>query len=285
MSRGNAYRFAIAGLLLGCAAAEGADLTVSPLHGLYGTGPLKLASPAVNFTVTNQGSSDVTLGTLAFDGPYSSEFEFVTENCTGTTLPAGASCEAGVAFRPVTRGTKTATLEIPAGDGTTLRAFLSNEEDTASEASRRVPPVLESLSVPPGVALDQPFTIQWSLLGYHADYISKVVLFDCTGTEEGSCGDSYGTHVAESGYVDDPSPVPGDWSYGGLVASKHSFSHTFTLTAEEIPAPSNLVVRFYRKSREDADMDNQGLSLLIPGNLSATYYDSAGRRLIIPVNP
>ncbi len=284
MSRGNSYWFAFAGLLLGSTIAKAADLAISPLHGLYAPTHLTMQSSAATFTATNRGSVDVTLGTPALEGPYSSEFVITTETCSGTTLTQGASCTADVVFKPATRGTKTAMLAIPAGDGNVLRAFLSNEEDTASEVSRRLPPVLESLNVPAAVTLGTPFTISWSLLGYHEDYVSKVVLFDCSGISDGSCGDSYASNVAESAYLDDPAPVSGEWSYNGAESHKHSFSQSFTLTAEQVPTPDSLVVRFYRKSKEDTDLGNPGLSLLIPGNLGASYYDSAGRRLAIPVN-
>ncbi len=39
------------------------------------------------------------------------------------------------------------------------------------------------------------------------------------------------------------------------------------------------MIRFYSKDRADADAGKGSLSLLIPGNLSVTYYDREGRRL------
>ena len=124
----------------------------------------------------------------------------------------------------------------------------------------------------------QTYQLTWSLLGYDDNYLSNVAFFNCSGITNGSCGDSLSSNFNASGYLQPDSVQAGDWNYNGVISRKFNYSYTFT--APVIAQDTDVVIRFYNKSQADADSGNSGISTLIPGNLSSTYYDQAGRRIL-----
>lgn len=261
-----------------------AQLSVTPSDYLFGVVTLGdcTASKAVPFTVTNNGSSARTLGTLAIAGVNSDQFTLSPDSCSGQTVAASGTCSATVTFCPTSIGSKGAMLNIPlAGVATpVLTALLHNNESTDEEARRRVPPVIYTLgSNFASMTKNVEYTLTWSLLGYDDSYQSLIAFFDCTGISDGSCGDSYGSKFAASAYLAPVSTEAGAWTYNGIVSDKFNYSYTLTAPA----TAKDIVVRFYSRSVADAASGKSGLSTLIPGNQSTTYYDQAGRRILIHI--
>jgi len=257
------------------------QLSVSPSNWLFGVEQLGncASSQPVAFTVNNSGTFSCTLGTLAIGGPDAGQFSFGTNGCTGQTLTSGSSCTVQVKFCPTSVGSKGANLLIPSNDPQTpLTAFLYNHESRAEEARRRLPPVLYSLNVPEEMIEGQQYTLTWSLLGYDESYQSNIVFFNCTGMPAGTCGAAYGTHFHESGDLNPQDSEPGEWTYSGVRSTKFDFSYAFTPPA--VTADTTIVIRFYSTDQADIEAGRASLSLLIPGRLSNTYYDSEGRRLV-----
>jgi hypothetical protein len=67
-------------------------------------------------TLSNSGASAMSLSRIAFSGTAASEYR-QTNNC-GTQLAAGATCTINVAFAPATVGSKSASIVVTAGSGT-----------------------------------------------------------------------------------------------------------------------------------------------------------------------
>lgn len=258
------------------------DLSVSPSSRLFGVEELGNcdSSTPVLFTVTNAGPDSRTLGTLSLGGFGGNDFSIGTDGCSGKTLVKDASCTVVVKFCPTGKGSKAANLLIPSDDPETpvLTAFLYNHESAAGEAARRIPPVLYALDVPEETVSGTTYDLTWSLLGYDASYQSNIVFFDCTGITGGSCGSVYATHTLESGNLDPISCEAGEWTYSGNTSTYCSYTYRFT--APVVSVDTDMVVRFYAKDNADGEAGRGSLSLLIPGNLSATYYDHEGRRIL-----
>lgn len=261
----------------GSLSALDSSIAISPDRHLFGVVTLGSCGDIIPFTVKNRGSGAVTLTAASLGGPDAGQFAIDGDGCAGP-LAAGGSCTVGVRFCPTSQGSKAGQLEI-GHDGVTLTAFLYNHESLREEAGRRMPPVLSSLSIPTTITAGQPFTINWSLLGYDSDYLSRVAIFDCGLTPASSCGASFSSNVGDSGNLSATSSVSGSWSYGSIGSTQFNYSATLTAPA----SATNIVIRFYRKSVDDDAAGKGSLSLLVPGNAvpsGTSYFDSDGRRLL-----
>jgi hypothetical protein len=85
---------------------NGSALTASPSSVSFGNVTAGQTSPAQTVTVTNPGSSAVSISQLAVSGP------FTQTNTCGATLGAGASCSVSVAFAPTTAGAASGSLTV-----------------------------------------------------------------------------------------------------------------------------------------------------------------------------
>ena len=275
--------------------AHDADLSVSPVVRQYPVTQLSTTSVAAIFTIKNTHASvSLTLGTITLAGANSGEFSIGSHSCSNTTLTAGNSCDVPVSFAPLTRGSKNAELRIPSDDAETpvLTAYLTNLISPLVEAQGRMPPVLSANSIPETMQAGQTYTLSWTLEGYHEDYFSYAVLFDCTG--ETDCGASYGdaSKFAESTILLPTTVSAGNWTYHGVATRLHTYEWNFTVpaTRADLISPWNvagtdIVVRLYRRSDIDNARNNNSASLLIPGNQSSRYYDASGRRILKTIIP
>ncbi len=159
-------------------------------------------------------------------------------------------------------------------------------ESTLSQAQRRLPPMIEALTMPEDMLAERTYSLEWKIVGYDTSYITYLVMFDCTGVEPGTCGENYNS----PGRFYSVSVNPGlkenaAWQYNGAVANYFTYSHDFTVPATRAdttawPASgSNIVVRFYQKSIKPSDANKNSISLLVPGGLTNIYYDTTGRRI------
>ncbi len=263
------------------------DISVDPTIYRFGDVAVGSSSAAVTFTVNNTGSTDLTLGTLSTTGPNLNQFVIGNNNCDGQTLSAGGSCTLSVTHTRTERGYKHAALSIPSDDVETpiLEAYLTTEEDIASEAARRLPPVLYAVNIPETMTAGTTYTLTWTLLGYDDSYKSAIVFFDCTGIASPNCGNSYSSNFDSSGTLMPVSSSNGEWSYGGQQSTQYNYEYSFTPSAATFNTPTNIVIRFYSKNANDDASGVGSLSLMIPGNLADSYYDTSGRRILKTINP
>jgi len=95
-------------------------LTASPSSVSFGNETVGSTSSAQSVTVSNPGSSAVSLSSVGLTGPFSE-----SNNC-GTSLAAGASCTVSVKFAPTASGSATGTLSVnSSAPGSPLTVALS----------------------------------------------------------------------------------------------------------------------------------------------------------------
>ncbi len=85
------------------------------------------------FTVTNNGSSSVSLNTPVLEGAHADSFVIQSTTCQ-SSLAAHAQCGVTVAFAPNTEGAKQATLNITANASTPVSAALSGNAQSMTTA-------------------------------------------------------------------------------------------------------------------------------------------------------
>src|ERR1035437_5734343 len=86
------------------------DASVSPSSLALGDQPLSTASQVRAITLTNTGSGDLNVTSVAVSGANASDFT-QTNNC-GSSVAAGTNCTISVTFKPVAAGTRTATVIV-----------------------------------------------------------------------------------------------------------------------------------------------------------------------------
>ena len=84
----------------------GTALTASPSSESFGNENVGSTSSSKSVTVTNPGTSAVSMSSIGVTGPFGE-----SNNC-GTSLAAGASCTVGVTFAPTAAGAATGTLSV-----------------------------------------------------------------------------------------------------------------------------------------------------------------------------
>jgi hypothetical protein len=77
-----------------------------------GSQVVAVTSATRTLTLTNSGGASLTLSSIATSGTHGSEFVLAGTCAAGTTLAARAACTITVAMRPLTLGSKLATLSI-----------------------------------------------------------------------------------------------------------------------------------------------------------------------------
>jgi uncharacterized delta-60 repeat protein len=78
--------------------------------------PGQLASPPIDFTISNSGPATLVLGSVTTSGDAAADY-IVDVNGMAPSLDAGASTTVQVTFRPVQDGLRRATLHITSNDG------------------------------------------------------------------------------------------------------------------------------------------------------------------------
>jgi len=92
--------------LSGC----GTYLQLTPSSVNFGNQPVHTTSPPKKVTVSNKGSSTVTITSIAISGRNSGDFA-ETNTCRSSLAP-GATCSVSVTFTPVNQGKRTAELSF-----------------------------------------------------------------------------------------------------------------------------------------------------------------------------
>jgi hypothetical protein len=99
---------------------SGSALTASPSSLSFGNTTVGSTSSAQTVTVSNPGSSAVSMSSIGVSGPFGE-----TNNC-GTSLAAGGSCTVSVSFTPTAAGSASGTLSVnSSAPGSPLTVALS----------------------------------------------------------------------------------------------------------------------------------------------------------------
>ena len=100
------FTLLMAGLafLLLSIAASAQTVTLSTTSMAFGNEPVGFTSAVKKVTLTNTGTTNVTITNVTISGP------FAQTNTCGTTIKAGKNCTASVTFTPTATGTFTGTL-------------------------------------------------------------------------------------------------------------------------------------------------------------------------------
>jgi len=265
--------------------AQDSEMVVSKSYVIFDAVAPTESSLASSLLLTNKGSSDKTIGTISLQGAHSDEFNITSDGCSSQTLSQNNSCSVNVEFTPNSNGSKNALLHIPY-DSKALNVFLTNREDNVHNAKRRITPVMYDLNISEELNASTAYSFSWSVVGYHNNYKTKLVLFDCTGLAEGACGSSYNNseRFLDSGSLSATTELS-EWSYKGQNATKFNYTYDYTIPATRANADdwnssgSSIVARFYVVSDEDEANGESTLTLIIPGNLTQHYYDNEGRRV------
>lgn len=91
--------------------ADAASITISPASIEFGTQTVGSATQPQTATVTNTGSSAVTIRDILTSG-----IDFTQSNTCGATLEAGVSCAVELTFKPAIPGARLGSLYIVDSD-------------------------------------------------------------------------------------------------------------------------------------------------------------------------
>jgi len=94
----------------------GPDISVDPTSKDFGDVYVGSSSSAQTFTVSNDGTADLVVGTINITGSGAGHFAIQNDNCSGQTIAPTDSATLQVVFSPTSSGTKTAQLSIPSND-------------------------------------------------------------------------------------------------------------------------------------------------------------------------
>jgi len=112
--------------LTGTGASAGGSVTVSPSSLLFPQQPTGTTSTGMSVTVTNTGTTAVTINGATITGDFAD-----TTTCT-SSLAAGKSCSVTVTFAPTVAGTRTGTLTVNLSTGAQV-VSLSGTSATSSQ--------------------------------------------------------------------------------------------------------------------------------------------------------
>jgi len=83
---------------------------LSPTSLNFGNQKQQTTSAAQTVTLSNTGTAQLTINSIAIGGTNAGDFSRTT-TC-GATLAAGSNCTVSVKFKPTKKGTRTATLTV-----------------------------------------------------------------------------------------------------------------------------------------------------------------------------
>ncbi len=96
--------------LAGTGASTGGGVSLSPTSLAFSNEPVDLTSTAQTVTLTNNGTTTLTISSLAVTGANSSDF--VQNNNCGSSVAAGVNCTIVVLFTPSAIGARAAAISI-----------------------------------------------------------------------------------------------------------------------------------------------------------------------------
>jgi hypothetical protein len=88
-------------------------ISLNPPSYNFGVVTVGSTTPAQIFTISNSGTSDLIVGTLAIGGTDAPLFTLQGNGCSGQTIHPGSSCTVGVSHYAQSAGNRSAALTIP----------------------------------------------------------------------------------------------------------------------------------------------------------------------------
>ncbi len=281
------------------------------------------ASTVRSVTVSNTGASAINFSAGAFSFGSGVGYSVVSDSCASVAVNGGEKCTVSFQFDPSEKGQRVAVYGWTV-DGTPHSVFMSNrlEENTLSQAQRRIPPVLEKIQIfavdsggtehlldgvnnltvdsntIPGNRLiqGQSYRIKWFAATYDGGSETIMAFFDCGNTADNSCAGSWsgrftnssiaaGTALTEAQATTLGLPT---YSFGGQTATHLAYQHDFNVDSLTLTNTHYIAMRFYQRGATDAAISSNTVSLMIPGGLDllaqgdAAYIGTAGRKIVVP---
>jgi uncharacterized repeat protein (TIGR01451 family) len=109
-------------------------IALSPTRKDFGAITVGTSSPAATFTISNPGTSPLTISTASLTGADASQYARAADHCTGKALAPNATCAVQVVFRPTSIGTHAGASLVLTSDAGTVRASLSGRAIAPSNA-------------------------------------------------------------------------------------------------------------------------------------------------------
>lgn len=279
--------------MLGTAAfAEDGNISVEPSYVVFKPIGVGQQSSPFTVTVTNKNTAagtSISMGSLNLKGYNSADYTIEADGCSNTALGGETSCTFDVKLTPQQTGSiKNGWVDIPYTIGSTdshLSVFLTTKEDVPHEVQRRIPPAISALNIPETMDANSTYDLNWTVVGYQDGYKVAMVMFDCTGVAAGECGDNYNdsNKFYETTLTAPASSEVSNWHYRGVDAYAYTFEDSFAVPEHRADGSdwnyTSIVVRFYVLSDYDENAGKPSISLIIPGNLSNSYYDDSGRKV------
>ncbi len=160
--------------------------TLKPATLSWGIIAIGSTSQPKTATLTNTGSTTLTISSVSVTGTESAEFPISAKTC-GLSLAAGATCTISVEFKPTAEGTQSATLSVVDGAGTQTSALSGS-----GTAVKLAPPSLTFTSTAVGTS-STPQTATVTNLGKTAITITSIAVGGTDPadfTETNTCGSS-----------------------------------------------------------------------------------------------
>jgi len=144
--------------------------------------------------------------------------------------------------------------------------ILNLNANNIEEAQRRLPPVIYSLEIPKTIESDKTYKFKWSIMGYHSDYETMLVIYA-------------NNKIIFKQSVNSYKKERGSYKYNQVYSNKFFYQTNVKL---DLKTNSKLVVRIFYKSSTDVDEGiDDFVSCLIPGGLNYEYADTSGRKILI----
>ena len=105
-----AYMAGVGNVFVISGAAAGPAFSATPTPLAFGNQTQGTTSSAMTLTVTNTGTTDLTITTVTPGGTNMADFTIGTDTCSDATVAAGKTCTVSVEFDPTTTSSESATL-------------------------------------------------------------------------------------------------------------------------------------------------------------------------------
>jgi hypothetical protein len=108
----SAWHTRVGNFVVPACAANAPAFSASPSPVDFGSQALGSSSAARTMTVTNNGSANLTISSVALTGANAGDFSKGADSCTGATLTPTQSCTVGAVFAPAADGARAAALRF-----------------------------------------------------------------------------------------------------------------------------------------------------------------------------
>jgi hypothetical protein len=123
---------------------HGGSISLSQSTYDFGDVTIGAATPSTDITLTNDGTSSITINSINLTGSDTSQYS-QTNNCP-TTLNTNSTCTIHISFQPTTIGAKSATLSVSASAGSPTTGLSGNGVSSGSIPSASLNPIPSSFN-------------------------------------------------------------------------------------------------------------------------------------------